>query len=123
MLTQAASFFSTSRSASRSAAARCGTLVKTNSALMSRSLADVDYACDQQSLHATYFSDMVSSTRKVSVQPSGQQFEVEEGESILSAALRQDIILPYGCRNGACGSCKGKLLDGRVDYGVYQKRA
>jgi len=66
---------------------------------------------------------MVSSTRKVSVQPSGQQFEVEEGESILTAALRQDIILPYGCRNGACGSCKGKLLDGRVDYGVYQKRA
>ena len=66
---------------------------------------------------------MASSTRKVSVQPSGQQFEVEEGESILTAALRQDIILPYGCRNGACGSCKGKLLEGRVDYGVYQRRA
>ena len=66
---------------------------------------------------------MVSSTRKVSVQPSGQQFEVEESESILTAALRQGIILPYGCRNGACGSCKGKLLEGQLDYGVYQRRA
>jgi CDP-4-dehydro-6-deoxyglucose reductase len=59
----------------------------------------------------------------VTLQPSGQQFQVEEGESILAAALRQQIILPYGCRNGACGSCKGKLLEGQVDYGVYQKRA
>jgi CDP-4-dehydro-6-deoxyglucose reductase len=59
----------------------------------------------------------------VTLQPSGQQFQVEEGESILAAALRQDFILPYGCRNGACGSCKGKLLEGRLDYGVYQKKA
>ena len=59
----------------------------------------------------------------VTLQPSGQQFQVEEGESILAAALRQDFVLPYGCRNGACGSCKGKLLEGRVDYGVYQKKA
>ena len=59
----------------------------------------------------------------VTLQPSGQQFQVEDGESILAAALRQQIILPYGCRNGACGSCKGKLLEGQVDYGVYQKKA
>jgi CDP-4-dehydro-6-deoxyglucose reductase, E3 len=37
--------------------------------------------------------------------------------------LRQDLILPYGCRNGACGSCKGKIVAGEVDYGVYQKKA
>jgi CDP-4-dehydro-6-deoxyglucose reductase, E3 len=61
--------------------------------------------------------------RKVTVQPSGHAFDVEEGESVLSAALRQDLVLPYGCRNGACGSCKGKILEGQVDYGVYQKKA
>jgi CDP-4-dehydro-6-deoxyglucose reductase len=60
---------------------------------------------------------------KVTVQPSGHTFEVQEGESILAAALRQDLVLPYGCRNGACGSCKGKVLEGRVDYGVYQAKA
>ena len=61
--------------------------------------------------------------RKVKVQPSGHQFDVDEGESVLAAALRQDVVLPYGCRNGACGSCKGRILEGQVDYGVYQSRA
>jgi CDP-4-dehydro-6-deoxyglucose reductase len=61
--------------------------------------------------------------RKVTVQPSGHAFEVQEGESVLAAALRQDLVLPYGCRNGACGSCKGRLLEGQVDYGVYQRKA
>src|SRR3982750_3972006 len=61
--------------------------------------------------------------RKVTVQPSGHTFDVEEGEQVVTAALRQDLILPYGCRNGACGSCKGKIIAGQVDYGVYQKKA
>ncbi len=59
----------------------------------------------------------------VTIQPSGQQFQVEEGEAVLAAALRQGFVLPYGCKNGACGSCKGKILAGRVDYGVYQPKA
>jgi CDP-4-dehydro-6-deoxyglucose reductase len=61
--------------------------------------------------------------RKVKVQPSGHEFDVEEGESVLTAALRQNLVLPYGCRNGACGSCKGRIVEGRVDYGVYQRKA
>jgi CDP-4-dehydro-6-deoxyglucose reductase, E3 len=61
--------------------------------------------------------------RKVKIQPSGHQFDVEAGESVLTAALRQDLLLPYGCRNGACGTCKGKIVEGEVDYGVYQKKA
>ena len=60
---------------------------------------------------------------KVTVQPSGHTFEIAEGESVLGAALRQDLVLPYGCRNGACGSCKGTIVEGRVDYGVYQRKA
>jgi CDP-4-dehydro-6-deoxyglucose reductase len=63
------------------------------------------------------------SKHRVKLQPSGLEFEVEADESVLTAALRQGYVLPYGCRNGACGSCKGKLLEGQVDYGVYQKKA
>ena len=59
----------------------------------------------------------------VTVQPAGHAFQVEEGEAVLIAALRQGIVLPYGCKNGACGSCKGKILSGSVDYGTYQKKA
>ena len=60
--------------------------------------------------------------QKVTVQPSGHSFEVQEGESVLTAALRQGVMLPYGCKNGACGSCKGKILQGSVDYGHYHAR-
>jgi CDP-4-dehydro-6-deoxyglucose reductase len=57
----------------------------------------------------------------VTLKPSGQQFQVEEGETVLAAALRQGLVLPYGCKSGACGTCKGKILEGRVDYGTYTK--
>ncbi|MDA8415680.1 MAG: CDP-6-deoxy-delta-3,4-glucoseen reductase [Betaproteobacteria bacterium] len=59
----------------------------------------------------------------VTVQPSGRQFEVNEEESILQAALREGIGLPYGCRSGACGSCKGKVLQGKVNHRTYQSSA
>lgn len=59
---------------------------------------------------------------KVTVQPANQSFEVHEGESMLAAALRQGVMLPYGCKNGACGSCKGKIVAGAVDYGHYHAR-
>ena len=47
--------------------------------------------------------------KTVHIEPSGHTFSVEPGESILDAALRQGFTLAYGCRNGACGSCKGKV--------------
>jgi CDP-4-dehydro-6-deoxyglucose reductase len=58
---------------------------------------------------------------QVTIKPSGHQLTVDEDETILAAALREGFALAYGCRNGACGSCKGKLLEGRVDYGKYQQ--
>ncbi len=42
----------------------------------------------------------------ISVQPSGRAFTAQPGESILAAAIRQGVGLPYGCKDGACGSCK-----------------
>jgi CDP-4-dehydro-6-deoxyglucose reductase, E3 len=55
-------------------------------------------------------------TYQVTIQPSGHAFTVRQTESVLDAALRQGIILPYGCRNGACGSCLGAILSGTVHY-------
>lgn len=62
-------------------------------------------------------------TYTITIEPSGHNFEVDDEESILEAALRQGFTLPYGCRNGACGSCKGKVVSGTIDYGVYQPGA
>lgn len=53
---------------------------------------------------------------RVSIQPSGHQFDVGAGETLLDAALRQGLAFPYGCRNGSCGSCKGRVLEGRFRY-------
>ena len=53
---------------------------------------------------------------QVTIKSSGHRFTVEESESVLEAALRQGIIMPYGCRNGACGKCMGTVLSGAVDY-------
>jgi CDP-4-dehydro-6-deoxyglucose reductase, E3 len=60
-------------------------------------------------------------SRTVTIQPSGHQFHVEDDETVLEAALREGFSLAYGCRNGACGTCKGKILEGRVDYGQHQE--
>ncbi|HEX7030149.1 MAG TPA: CDP-6-deoxy-delta-3,4-glucoseen reductase [Gammaproteobacteria bacterium] len=53
---------------------------------------------------------------KVRLVPSGREFVVEREESILDAALRQGVALPYGCRSGSCGTCACRLVSGRVDY-------
>ncbi len=60
---------------------------------------------------------------KVTVQPADREFEVARDEAILAAAIRQGIGLPYGCRDGACGSCKSRLLEGRVIHGAHQLKA
>ena len=56
---------------------------------------------------------------QVTIKPSNREFTAQADESVLAAAMRHGITLPYGCRNGACGSCKGKLLEGQVDYGQH----
>jgi len=62
-------------------------------------------------------------TYKVTIQPSGHEFSAAVGETLLTAALNAGFALPYGCRNGACGACKGRLLNGQVDYGTHQETA
>jgi CDP-4-dehydro-6-deoxyglucose reductase len=59
----------------------------------------------------------------VTVQPSGRTFSVDRDEPILSAAIRQGVGLPYGCKDGACGTCKCRMLEGRVIHGAHQSKA
>jgi len=62
-------------------------------------------------------------TFQISIQPSGRSFTVETGETMLAAGIRQGIGLPYGCKDGACGSCKCKKLAGTVTLGAHQSKA
>ncbi|MGH9577428.1 MAG: 2Fe-2S iron-sulfur cluster-binding protein, partial [Terriglobales bacterium] len=64
-----------------------------------------------------------AAAREVRLEPSGHTFTVQPGETILEAALRQGIGLPYGCRNGACGACKATLRSGELVYGEHLERA
>lgn len=57
------------------------------------------------------------------IQPSGRQFTVPENETILAAGIAQGIGLPYGCKDGACGSCKCKKISGTVRHGEHQAKA
>jgi CDP-4-dehydro-6-deoxyglucose reductase len=57
---------------------------------------------------------------EITIKPSGHAFACDDGETVLGAAMRADLMIPYGCRNGACGTCKGRILEGEVDYGVHQ---
>ncbi len=53
---------------------------------------------------------------EVKIISTGATFTVNQGESVLTAALRQGIMLPYSCKNGTCGSCKSRLESGDVHY-------
>jgi CDP-4-dehydro-6-deoxyglucose reductase len=52
----------------------------------------------------------------ITLMPSGRQFDSRAGETVLGAALRHGVVLPYSCKNGTCASCKCRLTDGAVDY-------
>ena len=60
---------------------------------------------------------------RVTLHPANRSFDVQRDSPILAAAIAAGIGLPYGCRDGACGSCKSKLLEGRVIHGAHQAKA
>lgn len=59
----------------------------------------------------------------VKVLPSQHIFQVEDGETVLAAAIRQGVGLPYGCQDGACGSCKCSHVEGAFELKGYQPKA
>jgi len=53
---------------------------------------------------------------KVTIHSNQSSFDANSDETILDAALNHGINLPYGCRSGFCGECKGKIISGEVSY-------
>ena len=53
---------------------------------------------------------------QVTIESSGHRFSARPEETLLDAALRAGVGLPYGCRNGTCGSCVAALVSGKVHY-------
>lgn len=62
-------------------------------------------------------------TFQITIQPSGYCFPIEEHETILDATLKHGYFLPYSCREGACGVCKGKVVEGQVEHGNHLSSA
>ena len=59
----------------------------------------------------------------ITVQPSGRTYVAQADEALLAAAIRNGIGLPYGCKDGACGSCKCKKIGGTIVQGTHQLKA
>lgn len=66
---------------------------------------------------------MSAAQYQVTIEPSGRRFSAAPGESLLAAGLRAGVSLPYGCRDGACGSCKCRLVSGKVVHGAHLPKA
>ena len=60
---------------------------------------------------------------QITIQPSNRSFAVNPDQFILAAGIAQGIGLPYGCKDGACGSCKCKKISGTVEHGPHQSKA
>jgi CDP-4-dehydro-6-deoxyglucose reductase len=74
-------------------------------------------------LRTVYVPALSAMSFTITLQPAKRSFSVQRDEPILAAAIRQGIGMPYGCRDGACGSCKSRLLEGRVIHGAHQLKA
>jgi CDP-4-dehydro-6-deoxyglucose reductase len=62
-------------------------------------------------------------THQVTLERTGRTFPARSDETLLQAAQNAGITLAYGCRNGACGACKGRLISGSLSYRDYQEKA
>jgi CDP-4-dehydro-6-deoxyglucose reductase, E3 len=59
----------------------------------------------------------------ITIEPSSRSFQVAPDQFILASGISQGIGLPYGCKDGACGSCKCKKISGVVTHGPHQSKA
>ncbi|ENO89374.1 CDP-6-deoxy-delta-3,4-glucoseen reductase [Thauera linaloolentis] len=62
-------------------------------------------------------------TYRISLQPGGHAFDAADDQTVLEAALGAGLLLPHSCRDGACGACKGRVVQGTVDHGTFSAGA
>ncbi|MDJ0778668.1 MAG: 2Fe-2S iron-sulfur cluster-binding protein [Gammaproteobacteria bacterium] len=53
---------------------------------------------------------------QVTLLPGGEVFECAPDRSLLDAAHGANLLFPYSCRGGRCGTCRGRLVSGNVVY-------
>ena len=82
---------------------------------------DIATADDQDSFHPIIITRTMS--YRISLQPGGHSFDAADGQTVLEAAQDAGLLLPHSCRDGACGACKGRIVQGTVDYGRYSAGA
>lgn len=65
----------------------------------------------------SFFSKLLGKAApcEVVIKHSGQKFAVATGETILERALKDGMAYPHDCTVGTCGSCRTKLISGKVD--------
>ena len=68
-------------------------------------------------------TEIANASFDITVLPSGRAFSTQGSETILAAAIRTGVGLPYGCKDGACGSCKCKKISGDVSHGEHSDKA
>ncbi len=56
-------------------------------------------------------------TYTITLQPSGHSYSCEPGTAVLKAGLDAGLFMPYSCRSGVCRTCRGKVVEGQVDFG------
>ena len=73
--------------------------------------ADQQYPDHVPALRQTNLDSDETMPLQITIKPSDHSFACDGGETVLAAAMRADLMIPYGCRNGACGTCKGRILE------------
>lgn len=62
-------------------------------------------------------------SHRISLQPGNHSFQADDDQTVLEAALAAGLLLPHGCRDGACGACKGRVLEGEVEHAEHASGA
>lgn len=65
----------------------------------------------------------VQSSYSVELKKSGKTLSVEPGLSLLDVLLEAGRDIDHSCREGVCGSCETRVVEGEIDHrdGVLTK--